>query len=186
MTPACRIAKNPCLRKNARAAGRHLDRLILPCVTGIGTGRSVPESGLFQEVIMFARDVMTPGAEWIAPDLPLAEVGRIMRDKCIGCLPVGENDRLIGIITDRDLGLPCGCRRCRSYHDPGAPGDDAGHHLVLRGPEPRRDCAGDGAEADPSPAGAEQSKADGRHRVALGSGAQGDLWGNRGSLGFSD
>ena len=52
---------------------------------------------------MFARDVMTPEAEWIAPDLLLAEVGRIMRDKCIGCLPVGENDRLIGIITDRDL-----------------------------------------------------------------------------------
>ena len=33
---------------------------------------------------MFARDVMTPEAEWIAPDLSLAEVGRIMRDKCIG------------------------------------------------------------------------------------------------------
>ena len=37
-----------------------------PCVTGIETGRSVPEGGLFQEVIMFARDVMTPEAEWIA------------------------------------------------------------------------------------------------------------------------
>jgi CBS domain-containing protein len=63
---------------------------------------------------MFARDVMTPGAEWIAPDLPLAEVGRIMRDKCIGCLPVGENDRLIGIITDRDLA----CRAVADGVDP--------------------------------------------------------------------
>ena len=26
-----------------------------------------------------------------------------MRDKGIGCLPVGENDRLIGMITDRDI-----------------------------------------------------------------------------------
>jgi CBS domain-containing protein len=85
-----------------------------PCVTGIETGRSVPEGGLFQEVIMFARDVMTPEAEWIAPDLSLAEVGRIMRDKCIGCLPVGENDRLIGIITDRDLA----CRAVADGLDP--------------------------------------------------------------------
>ena len=63
---------------------------------------------------MFARDVMTPEAEWIAPDLSLAEVGRIMRDKCIGCLPVGENDRLIGIITDRDLA----CRAVADGLDP--------------------------------------------------------------------
>ena len=63
---------------------------------------------------MFARDVMTPEAEWIAPDLSLAEVGRIMRDKCIGCLPVGENDRLIGIITDRDLA----CRAVADGFDP--------------------------------------------------------------------
>jgi len=63
---------------------------------------------------MFARDVMTSGAEWIAPDLSLVEVGRIMRDKCIGCLPVGENDRLTGIITDRDLA----CRAVANGVDP--------------------------------------------------------------------
>jgi CBS domain-containing protein len=82
------------------------------CFTGIG--RSVSEGGSFQEVTMFARDVMTPEAEWIAPDLSLVEVGRIMRDKCIGCLPVGENDRLIGIITDRDLA----CRAIADGVDP--------------------------------------------------------------------
>jgi len=84
------------------------------CFAGIGTGRSVPEGGLFQEVTMFARDIMTPEAEWIAPDLSLAEVGRLMRDKCIGCLPVGENDRLVGIITDRDLA----CRAIAEGADP--------------------------------------------------------------------
>ena len=26
-----------------------------------------------------------------------------MRDKGIGCLPVGENDKLIGMLTDRDI-----------------------------------------------------------------------------------
>ena len=51
---------------------------------------------------MFARDVMTPEAEWIAPDLSLAEVGRIMRDKCIGCLPVGEEDERFVIVDPAD------------------------------------------------------------------------------------
>ena len=52
---------------------------------------------------MQVKDAMTPHAEWISPDVPLTEVATIMRDKGIGCLPVGENDRLIGMITDRDI-----------------------------------------------------------------------------------
>jgi len=54
---------------------------------------------------MQVKDAMTPHAEWISPDVPLTEVATIMRDKGIGCLPVGENDRLIGMITDRDIVL---------------------------------------------------------------------------------
>jgi CBS domain-containing protein len=52
---------------------------------------------------MQVKDAMTPHAEWISPDMPLKEVAQILRDKAIGCLPVGENDRLVGIITDRDI-----------------------------------------------------------------------------------
>jgi CBS domain-containing protein len=52
---------------------------------------------------MFVREAMTPHAEWISPDTSLVEVARRMRDHKIGCLPIGENDRLIGMITDRDL-----------------------------------------------------------------------------------
>ena len=52
---------------------------------------------------MFVRDAMTPHAEWIDPQVSLIDVARRMRDHNIGCLPVGENDRLIGMITDRDL-----------------------------------------------------------------------------------
>lgn len=52
---------------------------------------------------MFVREAMTPQAEWISPDTSLVEVARRMRDHKIGCLPIGENDRLVGMITDRDL-----------------------------------------------------------------------------------
>ena len=52
---------------------------------------------------MLTREAMTAHAEWIAPDLSLTETAVRMRDNNIGCLPVGENDRLIGMITDRDI-----------------------------------------------------------------------------------
>ncbi|HLI13226.1 MAG TPA: CBS domain-containing protein [Alphaproteobacteria bacterium] len=60
------------------------------------------------------RDTMTPHAEWISPEIPLTEVAIKMRDHNIGCLPVGENDRLIGMITDRDLA----CRAVSAGADP--------------------------------------------------------------------
>jgi len=49
------------------------------------------------------KDVMTAHAEWVGADTPVREVAKQMRDKGIGCLPVGENDKLIGMITDRDI-----------------------------------------------------------------------------------
>ena len=52
---------------------------------------------------MLTREAMTAHAEWIAPDLSLTETAVRMRDNNIGCLPVGENDRLIGMVTDRDI-----------------------------------------------------------------------------------
>jgi CBS domain-containing protein len=39
------------------------------------------------------------------PDDTLQEAARLMREEDTGVLPVGENERLIGIVTDRDLAL---------------------------------------------------------------------------------
>lgn len=52
---------------------------------------------------MLVREAMSQHAEWIGPETSLAEVAQKMRDKGIGCLPVGVNDRMVGMITDRDL-----------------------------------------------------------------------------------
>lgn len=49
------------------------------------------------------KNLMTAHAEWVGADTPVREVARKMRDKGIGWLPVGEHDRLIGMITDRDI-----------------------------------------------------------------------------------
>ncbi|HTJ88628.1 MAG TPA: CBS domain-containing protein [Acidocella sp.] len=52
---------------------------------------------------MYVREVMTSQAEWIAPTLSLSEAAQKLRDQKIGCLPVGDNDRLVGMLTDRDI-----------------------------------------------------------------------------------
>lgn len=52
---------------------------------------------------MQIKDVMTRDYKWIAPDANLFEAAQIMKEQEVGFLPVGENDRLIGAITDRDI-----------------------------------------------------------------------------------
>jgi len=37
------------------------------------------------------------------PDTPLAEAARILTERKIGCLPVVEGGRLVGIVTETDF-----------------------------------------------------------------------------------
>lgn len=52
---------------------------------------------------MKVQDVMTRNVEVVQPTMPITEAARRMRDLDVGALPVGEADRLIGMVTDRDL-----------------------------------------------------------------------------------
>lgn len=52
---------------------------------------------------MLAKDVMTHKPEYIGPHTSLKEAAVKMHGHDHGFLPIGENDRLIGTITDRDL-----------------------------------------------------------------------------------
>ncbi|HXF54064.1 MAG TPA: CBS domain-containing protein [Hyphomicrobiaceae bacterium] len=63
---------------------------------------------------MKVKDAMHQGVEWVSPDTPVSEVARRMRDLDIGAIPVGENDRLIGMVTDRDIA----CRAVAEGRDP--------------------------------------------------------------------
>lgn len=44
-------------------------------------------------------------ADWASADMPISEVARMMEKDDIGSVPVGKDDRLIGMITDRDIAL---------------------------------------------------------------------------------
>lgn len=52
---------------------------------------------------MQVHDIMTKGAKVIDPNTTIRDAARVMRADNIGALPVGENDRLIGMVTDRDI-----------------------------------------------------------------------------------
>ena len=49
------------------------------------------------------RDVMTPDVLILSPRDTVVRAAVLMRDQDIGALPVGEDDRLIGMLTDRDI-----------------------------------------------------------------------------------
>ena len=49
--------------------------------------------------------VMTKRVSWVGPDSTLPEIARRMRAEDIGSIPVAHNDRLIGMVTDRDIVL---------------------------------------------------------------------------------
>jgi CBS domain-containing protein len=49
------------------------------------------------------RDAMTANPTTIEPGTPIQEAARLMRDEDTGALPIVEGERLIGMITDRDI-----------------------------------------------------------------------------------
>ncbi len=62
---------------------------------------------------MLVRDVMTKGAECVRPTNSLVEAAQRMKDLDVGPLPVcGDNDRLVGMLTDRDITVRAVAQAC--------------------------------------------------------------------------
>lgn len=54
---------------------------------------------------MQVKDIMTKGIHFITADMSLKEAASRMRDKDIGIIPIEKNDRLVGMLTDRDIAI---------------------------------------------------------------------------------
>lgn len=52
---------------------------------------------------MNIRDVMTPNPRTVTPNDSIQSAARIMRDEDTGAVPVVENGRAVGMVTDRDI-----------------------------------------------------------------------------------
>ncbi|KPM55111.1 hypoxic response protein 1 [Frankia sp. R43] len=81
-----------------------------------------------------ARDIMHGEARCIGADESLTDAARMMRDLGVGALPIcGADDRLGGIITDRDIVI----------------------HCLAEGKDPAKVCAGDLGQGKPFYVGAD-------------------------------
>lgn len=54
---------------------------------------------------MKAKEIMTKGPDFLPPTATLKEAADFMKKHDCGFVPIGENDRLIGAVTDRDLAI---------------------------------------------------------------------------------
>jgi CBS domain-containing protein len=52
---------------------------------------------------MNIRDVMTSNPRTVSPEDTIQNAARIMRDEDTGVVPVVENGRAVGVVTDRDI-----------------------------------------------------------------------------------
>lgn len=52
---------------------------------------------------LFVKDVMSNDPLTTSPDTPLSDAARIFCDRKIGCLPVVEHEKLVGILTETDF-----------------------------------------------------------------------------------
>jgi CBS domain-containing protein len=52
---------------------------------------------------MKVKDAMHKGVDWVSPDTPILEIAKLMSAHDIGAIPIGEDDRLVGMVTDRDI-----------------------------------------------------------------------------------
>ena len=51
------------------------------------------------------KDLMSRDVKVVGPDVTIADAAKMMRDGDFGMLPVSENDRMIGTISDRDIAI---------------------------------------------------------------------------------
>jgi CBS domain-containing protein len=66
----------------------------------LGFGRKTT-SALIKTITI--KEVMTEHVITISPEATVKEAARVMIDKKIGCLPVVEDQKLIGLLTETDI-----------------------------------------------------------------------------------
>ncbi len=54
---------------------------------------------------MEVREIMTPKVDLLTPDDTLERAAQLMRDDDIGSIPIQNGDRLVGMLTDRDIAV---------------------------------------------------------------------------------
>ena len=89
-----------------QAAGEALGDLSNAAIAAQAAAGRGPESGnRTQEAAMRVSECMTREVEIVDPNETIGGAAKTMAKLDAGVLPVGENDRLVGMITDRDIAI---------------------------------------------------------------------------------
>jgi CBS domain-containing protein len=54
---------------------------------------------------MQIREAMTRDVDMVDPNMTIDKAAKLMAEDDVGFLPVGENDRMVGMLTDRDIAV---------------------------------------------------------------------------------
>lgn len=81
---------------------RHLVATRTGQVAGVVSSRDLEALGSLRQV-QSVGDVMTSPAVTAKPDMTLRQAANLLRGRSIGCLPVVDEGRLVGILTTTDL-----------------------------------------------------------------------------------
>jgi acetoin utilization protein AcuB len=96
-----RIRRTPVIR-DGKLVGIISDKDLLNASPSPATSLSIWEMNYLLSKIT-VRDVMTREVLTVTHDTPIEEAARIMADNKIGGLPVIQDDKVVGIITETDL-----------------------------------------------------------------------------------
>jgi CBS domain-containing protein len=96
-----RIRHLPILEKG-KVVGVLSQRNLFHSALVTALGLDVKESRNLLKAIR-VREVMSAPVITVSPDTGVKEAARIMAEKKIGCLPVMENESLVGLVTESDI-----------------------------------------------------------------------------------
>lgn len=92
----------PVVNKEGKLVGIVVEEDLLAAQPSPATTLSIYEiHGLLSRLKI--KEIMSHPVHSTTPDCPLEEAARLMLENGIGCLPIMENDKVIGIITDADI-----------------------------------------------------------------------------------
>lgn len=90
------------LERMRRARIRHLVVQDGKKIVGVLSDRDVAGMGSLRQVET-VEDVMTSPAITCSPDLTLRQAANLLRGRTMGCLPILEDGKIVGIVTTTDL-----------------------------------------------------------------------------------
>jgi len=97
-----KVRRLPVMDQAGQMVGMVSDKDLLHAAPSPATSLSVYELHYLLAKLKI-KQIMSSQVIWVSPDTPIEEAARIMADNKIGGLPVVQDEKLVGIITETDI-----------------------------------------------------------------------------------